>query len=145
MTPVRWGVALGLLVGSVAALAVALTGGSTVVLGHPWAPGLRGYGAVRPATIFDGYRTNLVDGIKWESWGGTRAEGAGFAYYTAPGQAATEATREPARVVAFKLGRCGGSRAYEAVHWYFPQHGQRFDAGTYKHACDAYWSVVIRG
>jgi hypothetical protein len=95
--------------------------------------------------LSDGDATGFVDGVTWQSWGGTRAEGTGFAYFLAPGQAVNQATREPARVVAFKIGRCGGKRAYTAVDWYFPQHGQVFGADTYKHACDGYWTVTIRG
>jgi hypothetical protein len=136
---------LGVVVGSIAALAVAATGSPPVVLGNRWAPGLRGYGAARPATISDGDRMDLVDGVRWQSWGGARVEGTGFAYYVAPGKAVVEVTREPARVVAFKIGRCGGKRAYRAVEWYFPQHGLVFAADPYKHGCDGYWTITIRG
>jgi len=38
-------------------------------------------------------------------------------------------------VVAFDLGSCDGKLMYQAVEWYFPQHGQAFDAGQYENIC----------
>ena len=43
---------------------------------------------------------------------------------------------EPARIVAFRLGICQGRPAYDAVEWYFPQHGQHFSPGSYIDACN---------
>jgi hypothetical protein len=39
------------------------------------------------------------------------------------------------RVVLFQRGRCDGRSAYNAIEWYFPQHGQKFSPGTYINAC----------
>ena len=65
--------------------------------------------------------------IVWKSWGGPRAIGTGEGEYVAPNQDAAQGTEEPATVVAFKLGACIGNNVYEAIEWYFPEHGQRFN------------------
>ncbi len=102
-----------------------------------WGPGgQRGYGEVRPSSIFNGGDpTGLVEEIHWRSWGEDRATGSGFAYYEAPGQIVAESTREPVTVIAFDLGTCRGARAYMAIEWYFPQHGERFDPNSYIDIC----------
>jgi hypothetical protein len=41
----------------------------------------------------------------------------------------------PATVVAFDLGTCRGRLVYQALEWYFPQHGQAFDPSTYFNTC----------
>jgi hypothetical protein len=122
---------------SLAGLAVgaALTSGTPVLAG-PWAPGQQGYGHVRPARVSGGGDpTGLVTGIRWRTWGGATAVGTGTAEYVGPHQVVANGTEEPARIVLFHLGRCHGRRAYEAIEWYFPAHGQRFQRGTYIDAC----------
>src|ERR1019366_2626025 len=44
-------------------------------------------------------------------------------------------TEQPATVVTFKLGNCFGDFVYQAVEWYFPQHGQRFNPDEYENIC----------
>ena len=43
--------------------------------------------------------------------------------------------RRQATIVAFKLGNCSGDHVYEAVEWYFPQHGQSFNRDQYENIC----------
>ena len=111
--------------------------GNLPVLAGPWAPGQKGYGHVKPATIFNGGDpTGLVKAIHWNSWGGRRATGTGTALYVGPHQFVAEGKFENgARIVLFQLGRCDGRLAYNAIEWYFPGHGQMFSAGTYINAC----------
>jgi hypothetical protein len=104
------------------------------LLGVEWGPSQKGYGQPHPSTIFNGGDpTGLVTNIRWSSWGGQTAIGEGTALY-APGIVAN-GHREPARVVAFSLGMCNGYRAYTAIEWYFPQHGQKFNPRTYINIC----------
>ena len=42
---------------------------------------------------------------------------------------------ETTTVVAFKLGMCRGTLMYEAVEWYFPQHGMKFMPNEYEDVC----------
>jgi hypothetical protein len=42
---------------------------------------------------------------------------------------------EKATVVAFRLGRCHRRLMYQAVEWYFPQHGQSFRPRVYQNIC----------
>ncbi|HTT28498.1 MAG TPA: hypothetical protein VMG37_08820 [Solirubrobacteraceae bacterium] len=107
------------------------------VLAGPWAPGQKGYGHVKPGTIFNGGDpTGLVKAIHWRSWGGHRATGTGTALWVGPHQFVAQGRFEKgASIVLFQLGRCSGRLAYNAIEWYFPQHGQKFSAGTYINAC----------
>jgi hypothetical protein len=96
----------------------------------------QGFGQVRPAEIFNGGDpTGLVTHVVWKSWGGARAVATGISDYVGPNQSVAEGRAEPAAVVAFKLGTCDGRLMYRAVEWYFPQHGQAFDARRYEDVC----------
>jgi hypothetical protein len=55
--------------------------------------------------------------------------------YVGPSQSVATGTEEPATVVAFRRGTCHGQLMYQAVEWYFPQHGQRFDPHRYENIC----------
>jgi hypothetical protein len=101
-------------------------------LGRVWGPGgQKGYGQVRPSTIYNGGdESGLAEHIKWASWGGTKAVGYGEAVYVGPGQFEYQGKMEPATIVAFDLGSCAGHPAYLRVEWYFPQHGQKFVASA---------------
>jgi len=95
-----------------------------------------GFGQVKPAKIFNGGDpTGLVTHVVWTSWGGGRAVATGISDYVGPGQSVAAGTEERATVVAFDLGSCDGKLMYQAVEWYFPQHGQAFDAGQYENIC----------
>ena len=68
------------------------------------------------------------------------AVGHGLGLYVGPHQSNAEGRRETAKIVVFQLGYCHGRRAYEAIEWYFPQHGQHFDPREYIEACtDTYF------
>jgi hypothetical protein len=111
-------------------------GQTAVVLAGPWAPHQRGYGRARPATVDNnGDPTGRVSAIKWSTWGGPQAIGTGVSDYVGADQSVAQGSEQPARIVAFHLGRCHGTRAYNAVEWYFPAHGQRFSSGTYIDPC----------
>jgi hypothetical protein len=105
-------------------------------LGLLWSSNQKGYGQARPSTVFNGGDpTGLVTGISWSSWGGATAIGTGTAEWVGPNQYVATGTEETATIVAFDLGTCGGRPAYQAVEWYFPQHGQKFDPASYIQDC----------
>ena len=96
----------------------------------------KGFGEVRPSEFFNGGDpTGLVTHIVWKSWGTPRAIGTAVSEYVAPNQDVAEGTEQTATIVAFKLGYCLGNYVYEAVEWYFPQHGQRFSPDQYENIC----------
>lgn len=107
------------------------------ILAGPWSSGQKGYGHVKPRTIFNGGDpTGLVEHIHWYSWGARHAVGTGTALWVGRNQIVAQGRFERgARVVLFRLGRCRGRRAYDAIEWYFPQHGQRFRPGTFIDSC----------
>jgi hypothetical protein len=95
-----------------------------------------GFGQARPAEIFNGGDpTGLVTKITWQSWGGATATGTGTTTYVPANEPVADGRPETATVVAFDLGTCGGTYMYQAVEWYFPQHGQSFSAGQYENVC----------
>jgi hypothetical protein len=95
-----------------------------------------GFGQVKPAKIFNGGDpTGLVTGVVWSSWGGATATATGTSDYVGPNQSVAQGTEESATVVAFNLGTCDGKLMYQAVEWYFPQHGQAFNANQYENIC----------
>jgi hypothetical protein len=99
-------------------------------------PSAVGFGHVEPAEIFNGGDpTGLVTHIVWHSWGGPDAVGTGRSDYVAPGEAVAAGREESVTVVAFELGRCAGAYMYEAVEWFFAQHGQSFDPNRYQDVC----------
>ncbi len=114
----------------------AALGAQVPILAGPWGTYQKGYGHTKPATIFNGGDpTGLVQHIQWKTWGGTQAIGTGTAEWVGPHQDVAEGTQQPARIVLFQLGSCRGRRAYDAIEWYFPQHGQHFDPHQYINAC----------
>jgi hypothetical protein len=106
-------------------------------LGVQWGPYQEGYGTVRPQRIDNGGDpTGLVTHVHWRSWGGARAVGSGVSTWVWPGTGvANNPPTHGARVVAFKLGTCGGRPAYTAIEWYFPKYGERFDPHVYIEIC----------
>jgi len=96
----------------------------------------KGFGQVEPSEIFNGGDpTGLVDHITWKSWGVSNAVGTGISDYVGPNEDVAQGSQEPATVVAFNLGTCGGKLMYRAVEWYFPQHGQVFQRSDYENIC----------
>jgi hypothetical protein len=108
-------------------------------LGQPaglFAHGSSGFGQVKPAKIFNGGDpTGLVTNVVWSSWGGAQATASGTSDYVGPNQSVAQGTEETVTVVAFNLGTCGGKLMYQAVEWYFPQHGQAFNPNQYENIC----------
>jgi hypothetical protein len=95
-----------------------------------------GFGQVEPKEVFNGGDpTGLVTSITWHGWGGAQAIGTGRSDYVGPNQSVAAGTIEPVRIVAFDLGTCDGRYMYAAVEWYFPQHGQAFDASQFEEVC----------
>jgi hypothetical protein len=108
------------------------------VLGRPAGIFARGsgFGQARPARIFNGGDpTGLVTKITWHSWGGPQAIASGTSEWAGPGQSVATGRPQRVTVVAFRLGTCDGTRMYQAVELYFPQHGQAFDPGRYENVC----------
>jgi hypothetical protein len=128
---------LGISVIAALGLAQASQGSSTPpILAGPWAPDQTGYGHVEAPVINNGGDpTGVVTDIKWSTWGGSRALGTGRGWYVGPHSVVANGRYASARVVLFDLGTCKGRRAYDAIEWYFPSHGQHFEAGTYIDAC----------
>lgn len=97
-------------------------------------PGI-GYGEVQPnriQTCCD--ELTLVTNVQWQSWGGPQATGTGDSDY-AQGVCVLCGTSKQVTVVAFDLGYCGSTYAYQAVTWYFPEEGQSFNPDNYINAC----------
>ncbi len=116
-------------------IATASTPGDPILAG-PWSLDQQGYGHAEPRTIFNGGDpSGLVKHIEWLTWGGPRAVGVGSGFYVAPNQITAEGTRQAPVVVAFQLGTCHGRRAYDAIDWYFPEHGEHFNPHQYIDAC----------
>jgi hypothetical protein len=108
------------------------------VLGRPAGVFARGtgFGQVRPPEVDNGGDpTGLVTKITWSSWGGTTATGTGTGTYVAGNQPVAAGTPQRATIVAFNLGTCDGKLMYQAVEWYFPQHGQSFSSARYENVC----------
>lgn len=106
-------------------------------LGRRWGPAQIGYGTVRPRHIFNGGDpTGDVQHVRWSGWGRSQAIGEGDAEYVWPGTSvASNALTSGARVVAFHLGACRGYRSYNAIEWYFPKYGQKFNPHAYIDIC----------
>jgi len=101
-----------------------------------FAHGGSGFGQVKPSKIFNGGDpTGLVTDVAWSSWGGAKATATGTSDYVGPNQSVAQGTEQTATVVAFNLGTCDGKLMYQAVEWYFPQHGQAFNPNQYENIC----------
>src|ERR1700730_16925749 len=122
--------------------ATALAQTPPILAKGPWpGPFISGYGQVRPSTV-DNRGDELVGGIHWPTWGGPRAIGTGMSFdYVGPHQIVPDfGAQQTATIVAFHLARCDGRRAYTAIEWYFPQHGQHFNPANYVDACTNIYS-----
>lgn len=98
--------------------------------------GGKGFGQVRPSVVYNGGdNTGYVGHVVWKSWGGPRATGSGIGEYVGPHQFPATGTEERTTIVAFDLGTCHGKVMYQAVEWYYPQHGQRFNPRQYEDIC----------
>jgi hypothetical protein len=122
-----------------AVLAPVVMPSAVPTLGRPagsFAQAGKGFGQVEPSEVFNGGDpTGLLTHVVWKSWGGREAAGTGISDYVGPNQNVSAGTEEPATVVAFNLGTCAGRLMYQAVEWYFPQHGQAFNPNAYENIC----------
>jgi hypothetical protein len=105
-------------------------------LGRAWAPSVRGYGTLRPARVYNGGDpTGDIWDITWSTWGGERATGAGTSYWEPPDAGVAGSIKEPATIVAYNLGTCGGQLMYQAAKWYFPGKGEAFNPAGHYNIC----------
>ena len=133
--PNRCAALLGAGILSAAGAASAVAAGEPILAG-PWGTGQQGYGHAKPSRIFNGGDpTGLVTDIHWLTWGQARAIGTGSAEWVGPNEDVAEGHAEQTRIVLFQLGQCHGRPAYDAIEWYFPQHGQHFNPRQYINAC----------
>jgi hypothetical protein len=96
----------------------------------------RGFGQVRPSVVFNGGDpTGYVGDVVWKSWGASTAVGTGVSDWVGPDQAVYQGTQEPVVLVAFHLGTCDGKVMYQALEWFFPEHGETFDPTQYEDIC----------
>ena len=47
----------------------------------------------------------------------------------------THSFRHERTIVVFNLGTCDGKLMYQAMEWYLPQHGERFNPSQYEDVC----------
>jgi hypothetical protein len=99
------------------------------------APSGSGFGEVKPSGFSNG-GDRSVGSVVWDSWGTLMATGTGLSTYVGPNQTVAEGTQEQAHIVAFDLGDCSGQYMYRKVEWFFPQHGQSFDANMAEDICN---------
>lgn len=52
-----------------------------------------------------------------------------------PAEKIAEVVPQSAVIVLFHLGSCKGHRAYDAIEWYFPEHGQHYRPNSYIAPC----------
>ena len=77
--------------------------------------------AVHPRSFYaGGDPTSIVNHIHWKRWGTTFAIGTARAFYVPPRGPVAAGYKQPARIVASRLGTCRGRYAYRRVQWYFP-------------------------
>jgi hypothetical protein len=127
----RWRKALIVLFCVVAAVAATEASAGTtptpILTGAYTVPSSKGFGQVKPTTIYlGGDPTGLVCRIRWASWGGQFAVGTGTGYYIGPHQVVAAGHQAPAVVVLYHLGSWRGRPAYTKFQWYFPQNGSTY-------------------
>jgi hypothetical protein len=87
--------------------------------------GTKGFGKVRPRTIFyGGDPTGLVCDIHWYRWGGSVARGVGTALYVGRNQSVAQGHPAKVNVVAARLGSWRGRPAYNSLKWFFTDSGR---------------------
>ncbi|MEV4318077.1 hypothetical protein [Actinocrispum sp. NPDC049592] len=105
------------------------------LLGTVWSEGQEGYGTAHPKTIYNGGDpTGWVTDVHWQSWGDPVAIGTGMAS-DARNTVVADAPQRKATVRAFNLGVCKGKLMYQAIEWYFPSQGDKFDPHHYINIC----------
>ena len=107
---------------------------SVPVLGSAKAfPAGKGFGAVKPKTVFlGGDPTGLFKDVKWTRWGKSTSTGHGKGYYPPPGKPTADAVQVPATLVASSLGTCKGHLAYRHLAVFFEYQGHKKTGSTFK-------------
>ncbi len=111
------------LIGATAASATVpiLTGAGASTEFGP-SPGAKGFGQVKPKTIFlGGDPTGLVCRIHWLTWGGRVAVGLGVGWTLTSHESVAEGAPSLAVVVLSRLGTWHGRPAYTRWGWEFPE------------------------
>jgi hypothetical protein len=113
---------------SLAGVSLAIgTGAGVPILTGPKPFNGKGFGQVKPRTIFlGGDPTGLVCRIQWLSWGGEFAVGTGVGWYVNSHESVAEGHAAPAIVVLYRLGTWEGHRAHKFWSWYYPGNGSGF-------------------
>jgi hypothetical protein len=110
---------------------------SVPVLGssQPFAPSGKGFGSVKPKTVFlGGDPTGLFKKLKWTGWGNSKATGKGKGFYDPPNKPGAS-VKVPVTLVASSLGQCKGHLAYKKLAITFLYHGHK-KRGTTINACN---------
>jgi hypothetical protein len=115
-------------------LPAAIARGTSPVLGSKQAfPSGKGFGSVKPRTVFlGGDPTGYVSSITWHNWGASRSVGYGEGW--CPGQSVAAGHPCSAALHLSGLGTCHGRRAYTKLAFYF-KNGSSWMAGTKLNAC----------
>ena len=112
------------IIGTVFAVAgTGIAAGTAVpILTGPNAFNAKGFGQVKPRTIFlGGDPTGLVCRIHWLTWGGALAVGTGVGWTINSHESVAEGAPALAVVVLSRLGTWHGRPAYKSWTWYFPE------------------------
>jgi hypothetical protein len=101
--------------------------GASPVLGNKKAfPSGKGFGSVKPKTVFlGGDPTGLFTKLTWNGWGKSKATGTGKGNYPPPGKPVADAVKVPVTLVASSLGSCHGRQAYRKLAVYFEYKGHK--------------------
>jgi hypothetical protein len=117
------GVVAACALGGASAAAVAVS--STPTLGTHLGGATKGFGLVKPKTVFlGGDPTGLVTKLTWNSWGSPVTVGTGTGYYPPPGNPVVAAVKVRVTLDASKLGTCKGHKAYKRLSFTFHYKGK---------------------
>jgi hypothetical protein len=112
---------------TIAAASALASGMATPILTGPNPPYGKGFGQVKPRTIYlGGDISGEVCRIHWLTWGRPVAIGQGIAWYIGPRQATYQGHAAPALIALSRLGTYRGRPAYRRYEWWFPNHGAGF-------------------
>jgi hypothetical protein len=102
-----------------------LAASSTPTLGSHLGGAMKGFGVVKPKTVFlGGDPTGLVTKLTWKSWGSLVTLGTGTGYYPPPGKPVAAAVKVPVTLDASELGTCKGHKAYRRLSFTFHYKGK---------------------
>ncbi len=106
--------------GTAAALAA-----TTPTLGSHLGGGAKGFGLVKPKTVYlGGDPTGDVTKLTWKSWGSAVALGTGRGFYPPPGKPVADAVKVPVTLKASSLGTYKRHKAYRRLSFTFHYKGK---------------------